>query len=219
MSEAAERPTLRQLHELHRTERDAEWHTRFGVHLCDRYDKLLSPRRDQVRKVLEIGVRWGAGARMWRDYFPDAQIWGLDIDPRSKCAEAERIHVVIGDQGNREALQRLATQAPPFDLVIDDGSHHVTDIRTTFWAVFPFMAPGGLYIVEDLWYSYYPEWEPKFQQHPAGRPDRREFDAFVQRHVWQMDHGRGQVASLHFWPSVLVVEKTGGRYATPVLQG
>ena len=42
--------------------------------------------REDVRNVLEIGVQSGRSLRMWEEFFPNATIYGLDIDPA--CREA-----------------------------------------------------------------------------------------------------------------------------------
>jgi hypothetical protein len=39
---------------------------------------------------------------------------------------------------------------PPFDLVVDDGSHVRSHIIASFEALFPAVNPGGLYTIEDL---------------------------------------------------------------------
>ncbi len=56
------------------------------------YDLLFRDRREKVFKVLEIGIgtikamahvkgyKAGASLRMWRDYFINAEILGLDND-------------------------------------------------------------------------------------------------------------------------------------------
>ena len=42
------------------------------------YYKLLEPYRYNIKSVLEIGVNYGPSLRMWRDFFPNAHIIGLD---------------------------------------------------------------------------------------------------------------------------------------------
>ena len=47
----------------------------------------FEPCRTTVRRVLEIGVEAGTSLRMWRDYFPNAEIWGFDIDHDQRNAK------------------------------------------------------------------------------------------------------------------------------------
>ena len=51
----------------------------------------------------------------------------------------------------------------PFDIVIDDGSHVNRHVHHSFRTLWPHLAPGGLYVVEDLQTSYWPSW--------GGHPD------------------------------------------------
>jgi hypothetical protein len=53
-------------------------------------------------------------------------------------------------------LVRVANRAPYFDVVIDDASHASFHQQLTFKTLFPRVARGGLYIIEDLhWQSPY----------------------------------------------------------------
>ena len=53
-------------------------------------------------KVLEVGVEAGTSLRMWKEYFPNAEIHGFDIDEACKIHEKDRIRVHIGDQRSKE---------------------------------------------------------------------------------------------------------------------
>lgn len=113
------------------------------------YERFLAPIREDAKTVLEIGVQSGASLRMWRDYFPRANIIGLDILKYcKKHAQPERrIHVVIGDQADVAILESL----PTFDVIIDDGSHIPEDVKKSFELLFPcHLHMGGLYFIEDM---------------------------------------------------------------------
>ena len=42
----------------------------------------------------------------------------------------------------------------PFDIVLDDGGHHVDMQVVTFDELWPSIAPGGVFMVEDTFSSY-----------------------------------------------------------------
>ena len=126
------------------------------------YDLLLSHRRHVARKVLELGVgspsamihvvgyQAGASLRMWAEYFPQADIYGLDNDPATMVT-GERIHTLVGSQAKLFDLQCVAALAErPFDLIVDDASHLPEDQVFSALSLRPFMAHGGLYIIEDV---------------------------------------------------------------------
>jgi hypothetical protein len=123
------------------------------------YDALLNQKKYQVGGVLEIGIgspatmvhvpdyRPGASLRMWRDYFPNAQIIGVDIEP-SVLFEEERIHTFHSAQSNLSG-ELYGWETESFDIILDDASHAADDQYTTCIQMMPYLKAGGVYIVED----------------------------------------------------------------------
>lgn len=123
------------------------------------YDALFEGAT--VRKVLEIGIGYvgllgaayqnGASLRMWAEYFPEAEVYGLDIRPDALINEG-RIHSVQCDQGKIASL--LAARdaiGAGFDLIVDDGSHQPEHQILSALVLWPCVAPGGRYVIEDVW--------------------------------------------------------------------
>ena len=69
-------------------------------HFFDIYDSHLSHLRDEKLNILEIGVFNGGSLYMWKNYFPNSKVTGIDIDPYTKRWEEtdKDIKVYIGDQ-------------------------------------------------------------------------------------------------------------------------
>jgi hypothetical protein len=96
---------------------------------------------------------------MWKRFLgPYALIIGIDIDPNCKTLEEEQIKIEIGSQSDEKFLRKILTAYGPVDVVIDDGSHMMTDILTSFKTLFSSIMPDGVYIVEDLHTAYWPEY-------------------------------------------------------------
>ena len=114
----------------------------------------MHPFRDQPLKVLEIGVYQGASLLTWRDYFPNAEIVGVDVLVNCLQFESDRIRIELADQSNLEHLAQVAARHGPFDLIVEDGSHMWEHQVTTLRALFPFLNNGGHYVVEDLQTNY-----------------------------------------------------------------
>ena len=78
------------------------------------YEQYLESRRKSVLEFLEIGVLYGESLRMWRDYFPNAQIHGIDIEDKEGLDRNTRIHIYQFDQTDHLAASRsgLATHQP-----------------------------------------------------------------------------------------------------------
>lgn len=130
------------------------WHTIAGQ-FCHEYTpvyhQLFGYRRQDVWRVLEVGVHYGRSLRMWADYFPNATIIGLDIHVPHLFDEG-RIHCHWADQSQPDALRAAVGQAGGgmFDLIVDDGSHEAEHQAVTATTLLPYLAPGGVYVIEDI---------------------------------------------------------------------
>ncbi len=106
--------------------------------------------RFEVRKVLEIGVQTDRSIRMWEEFFPNATIYGLDIDPACERLAGGRCEIFIGDQSDPAFLKQVVDRAGGyFDIIIDDGSHRVEHQLASFNYLFPKLSDHGIYAVED----------------------------------------------------------------------
>jgi hypothetical protein len=129
---------------------------------CDVYEHKFQSTRETVRHVLEVGVSRGASLKMWRDYFPQATIYGLDCSEGHDGyylewragVDTERIELYKLDQSREEELTQflalMQERGITFDLVVDDGSHLMRDQQITLRHFFPLVRPGGFYVIEDV---------------------------------------------------------------------
>lgn len=118
-------------------------------HYLPIYERHFAQFRNKPVRILEIGVSHGGSLQLWKAYFGwNAQITGLDIDKR--CAEYGEIQIYVytGDQGNLAWMNAFAKSAGPFDIVIDDGSHKITDQQISFCALWPHTT--SIYLIEDI---------------------------------------------------------------------
>jgi Methyltransferase domain len=127
------------------------------------YHEILKDRRNDVTAVLEIGVGHGCSLRMWKEYFPKAMIFGIDSNPECLFKE-DRILTFCGDQYSASDLYRSLkpTRAITFDLIVDDGSHEPAHQIFTAKILLPYLAPDGIYVIEDI--------EPDCQPQLIGNP-------------------------------------------------
>ena len=135
------------------------------------YQRHLAPLRREAIVLLEIGVggykiaEGGASLGVWQSYFPRGRIHGLDV--HEKHVPGPRITVHQGSQADEDSLRALGERIGPLDVVIDDGSHVGRHIITSFTALFPYLKPGGWYIIEDMETAYV----PFFGGGPPGEPN------------------------------------------------
>ena len=125
------------------------------------YHRLLEGK--DVRRVLEIGIGGGevsmahipeyitgASLFMWEEFFPQAEIYALDINP-DILVNNGRIKSYVCDQSDENCLRDVVTKiGAGFDLIVDDGSHDPEHQILTANVLTPMLNPGGLYIIEDV---------------------------------------------------------------------
>lgn len=129
------------------------------LHYFPIYERHLSPWRNKTLTFIEIGVFQGGSLQMWQRFFgPLATIVGIDIDPACKVHEEPGIHIRIGDQSDPAFLQSVIDEFGQPDLVLDDGSHRMEHIRSSFLFFYPKLSRNGIYCVEDLHTAYWPEY-------------------------------------------------------------
>jgi SAM-dependent methyltransferase len=182
------------------------------VHYFPIYTRHLEPFRGRPLRVLEIGVYKGGGLDMWSRYLgPEAKIVGLDIDEAAVRAVRGRFPVVLGDQEDPEVLKKLSRDHGPFDIIVDDGGHTMGQQIATVETLFPLLAQGGLFIVEDCHTSYWAEFggglrsEASFIEWAKARVDdmHSRHDADIDRSsVWATE-----VDGMHIYDSVVVLDK------------
>src|ERR1700733_5337217 len=128
------------------------------------YNEHFKKIRYKNLKILEIGVGCfdnplcgGESLRMWKNYFPNSTIYGIDICDKTSLQE-KRIKIFQGSQADEVFLKKVCEEHGPFDIIIDDGSHVSCHIITSFNVLFPFLKEGGYYAIEDLHVSYNKGW-------------------------------------------------------------
>jgi hypothetical protein len=122
------------------------------------YEKYFSPIRDEVTKFCEIGVGgfwqdagWvpGNSLRVWDEYFPNAEILGLDINSFDLTSQGKVVVDYI-DQSNKTLVDEYAAKISEYDIILDDGSHVMYDQQITMAAFFKSVKSGGIFVMEDL---------------------------------------------------------------------
>ena len=137
---------------------------KWGVHkYAIHYQRHLGHLKTRAFNLLEIGVgghdapdKGGESLRMWKAFFPKANIYGIDIFDKS-ALEEPRIRIFRGSQADHEFLRRVIAEIGGVQVVIDDGSHVNEHVLASFQTLFPLLPEGGVYAIEDLQTAYWPE--------------------------------------------------------------
>lgn len=126
------------------------------LHYFPIYEQYLDPYRGRAVTMLEIGVSQGGSLQMWRHYLGRrAAVVGFDIEPRVTELTEPGIDVLVGDQSDPVFLKSLCDGYGPFDIVLDDGSHLPEHQIVSITHLWPHLAVGGVYLVEDLHSNYW----------------------------------------------------------------
>src|SRR5271165_182452 len=122
------------------------------------YERHFRHFADGNINLLELGIYRGGSLLQWRDFFPNSQIVGLDLDPVAIDDPTGRIITYQGDQTDLGLLDRIAKECAPdgFDIIIDDASHIAALTKISFWHLFDnHLKRGGYYVIEDWRVSYW----------------------------------------------------------------
>ena len=183
-------------------------------HYFEIYDRHFSRFRGTAVNIVEFGVYQGGSLQMWKQYFgSDAKIFGIDINPHCKKLEEEQIEVIIGDQEDRTFLKSLKKKIPEIDILIDDGGHTMRQQINTYEELFPHIDKNGVYLCEDLHTSYWPGLGGGYKRRGTFIEYSKEFIDYinawhsVQESKLSVTEFTRSVHSLHYYDSVLVIEK------------
>lgn len=157
-----------------------EWHKKYPYIHCNGWAKYYEPFMNNIRdkplRLLEIGIctqlfPFGS-VKAWLDFFPRAEIWGLDNfgagsfpggtqealeERRQEIDElmSRGFNLIFADTSDEDCIKsaKLALMDKginDFDIVIDDGSHRTPDTLICLDSFFDMVKPGGYYAIEDL---------------------------------------------------------------------
>lgn len=182
------------------------------IHYFPIYERYFSPYVNKSIIMLEIGVSKGGSMSMWRDYFgPYATIIGIDIDPACKNVEEKQCHVRIGSQSDTKFLGEVLSEFGTPDIVLDDGSHLMNDMLTSFSFLYPQLNNNGVYIVEDCHTCYWAEYGGALK-HPDSFIEKAKdmidtMNAYHYDDKQKVNDFTNTTASIAFYDSVVVFEK------------
>jgi len=118
----------------------------------DFYEQFFAPIKNDVKKVIEIGVYSGSSIQTWLEYFPNAIIYGIDCNPRPEVLQYERFVFITKDALKEDVYGIFSDE--DIDIVIDDGSHLMSHQQDTLKYYWPKIKPKGYFVMEDLHTSF-----------------------------------------------------------------
>lgn len=125
-----------------------------GHRYLDTYDEVFGPRKLTAKNILEIGVDQGGSLLLWRDFFPNANIYGLDIKnnpPELDKYSKDRITYINQNAYDVNCVrENFEYKGMQFDIIIDDGPHSLESMLFFVEHYSVILAPGGVMVIEDI---------------------------------------------------------------------
>jgi cephalosporin hydroxylase len=182
------------------------------THYFDIYEHHFERFRGTSPVMIEIGVANGGSIEMWQDYFgPGAQIIGIDLNPECAAHAGPGIDIFVGSQSDPAVLEGVFAKYPAIDIILDDGSHIMSDMIATFEFAYPRLKNRGVYMVEDTHTAYWDEfgggWKRagSFQEFAKDKTD--ELNAWHGREAFPVTEITRNTHAICFYDSVIVFEK------------
>eukprot|EP00746_Dinoflagellata_sp_MGD_P003445 gnl/MRDRNA2_/MRDRNA2_106702_c0_seq1.p1 gnl/MRDRNA2_/MRDRNA2_106702_c0~~gnl/MRDRNA2_/MRDRNA2_106702_c0_seq1.p1 ORF type:complete len:353 (+),score=74.02 gnl/MRDRNA2_/MRDRNA2_106702_c0_seq1:61-1119(+) len=150
--------------------------------------------------LVEIGVQSGGSIKMFTDVLgANCHYYGCDINPKCTNFANQVATITIMDQGNAQQwVNFYSTVVSAVDIIVDDGGHQPYQMLITLQQSFAHVNPGGVHLVEDI--------------HGMNGDYNAGFFSPAADFLGALS---GQVASVHLYPFILVVQKAGGTYVAP----
>jgi hypothetical protein len=172
------------------------------------FDQHFTPFKDKPVRLLEIGVQHGGSIQMWREFFTDAKIVGVDVLEDCKKFATNNVEIRIGDQASVPFLESLGE----FDIIIDDGGHTMMQQQISFRELFPKLSDGGVYVIEDLHTSYWKQFldsDLTTIDYLKGFLDDINWEATTSaRCETGVEHRNPlEIGSMHVYPSIVFIYK------------
>jgi len=116
------------------------------------YEKIFSRLQISAKNILEIGICDGGSIKLWNDYFPNAIIYGIDINPAPKWLSMfDRIKTYQDNAYDIEFIQKtFIDKGIKFDIIIDDGPHTTESIKFTVANYSKLLDQCGILVIEDV---------------------------------------------------------------------
>jgi predicted O-methyltransferase YrrM len=128
--------------------------------MVERYEQLLSGLRPE--RIVDLGIFQGGSAALFALLARPDRLVTLDIEDEPVTGLEDfiddrglrdHVHTYYGfDQADADRLRRMVAGEfgdQAIDLVVDDASHLLGPTRASFNALFPYVRPGGVYVIED----------------------------------------------------------------------
>jgi hypothetical protein len=171
----------------------------------DLYETLLSSKKESTTSVLEVGIgdfgpKNGGSIKLWRDYFTNATIYGLDILPADRVLDElltdPRVVLYTSTNAYNEDFvnENFINKGLKFDFMLDDGPHTLQSMADFIRLYLPLLKEDGILIIEDVqsidWFQNLSDQVPEDLKKYINIYDRRQVKDRYDDLVFTIDRSR-----------------------------
>jgi len=156
------------------------------------YSALFKDRSNEPVRIFELGLGTnntelpsnmgpygapGASLRGWRELFPNARVYGADVD-RSILFEEDRIKTFYCNQLDQSSIRDLWSNPglnEGADILIEDGLHTFEGNISFLEGSLRHLRPGGIYVTEDIMLNDVEAWYDRLESVYAKQNPTYEF--------------------------------------------
>ena len=122
----------------------------FHHYISNFYCDKLTPKKYEALNILEIGIFNGDSLKLWEDFFPNANIYGIDIVDNTNYIYSNRVKKYILNAYDQNAINFIKNLNIKFDIIIDDGPHTFESQDYVCKNYKQFLNSNGLFVIEDV---------------------------------------------------------------------
>ena len=113
------------------------------------YSELFYEIQESAKNILEIGIDHGGSILLWKDYFSNATIYGIDIHNKNDIfKEKDRLKILHKDAYDEKFIKSIPENN--FDLIIDDGPHTLKSMTSFLDGYQSKLNKNGIIVIEDV---------------------------------------------------------------------
>lgn len=127
----------------------------------DLYENLLNKKKYSAQNVLEVGIgdfneKNGGSIKLWRDYFTNATIYGLDILDENRVIDEllhddrVKLYTSVDAYDSEFFKNNILDKNIKFDFLLDDGPHTLDSIVKFVKLYSQVISDDGILIIEDI---------------------------------------------------------------------
>jgi predicted O-methyltransferase YrrM len=153
--------SINELFQYYKTDKADKWQNNLGHGFSKYYEKYFKNLKNKKINILEVGSFSGASAASFVKFLPFSKIYCLDINITNFKYHSKKIKVFGLDISKEKMVKKffkkinISSETKFFDIIIDDGSHKLSDLIISLNTFYKNLKPGGLFVIEDFKHPNY----------------------------------------------------------------